>query len=57
MNACWLFHKWGKWEDKDVIRIAGEDNKVKFRGIIQHRRCERCGMLQARAQKEADVFL
>lgn len=44
---CWLFHKWGKWEE-----FKQGMGKVTARGIVryiirrQRRVCEKCGKIQ-----------
>lgn len=56
MNAdgtrCGWFngHRWTKWEDVTAFQkvSTAEDKAVLGQFIVQHRRCEKCGKLQAR---------
>ena len=46
--SCWLFHKWGKWEEEKYNMIGTDDNGLKFKCVrrYQERYCELCNKKQ-----------
>jgi hypothetical protein len=50
VRGCWLFHRYGRWEDLGEVRLTW-DGVPAGRGMEQGRRCERCGKLQLRVEE------
>lgn len=43
---CWIFHKWGKWQEAGRILSTEYDGRKRVVGLVQERVCEICNRLQ-----------
>ena len=53
---CWPFrHDWAKWHDTERVQKEVERNGkmlVQNTGVVQERRCQRCGQVQLHTEWE-----
>ena len=52
LERCWPWsHKYSKWEDRcTVTKSRVRDDTVVNEGVLQERRCVKCGRLQMRTE-------
>lgn len=47
-DGCWLYHKWGEYEDVSDRRDLMASELLGMKIISQELRCKKCGALQER---------